>query len=222
MSRLGSLPPYFTSQTIMKISVLSLLATLLLASTSQAQSGFKLNIAAGFAKFQKAAKFSTSDQPKGGLVYSIEPQFGLGDNIDIGLRFEQAFIKRPEILDEVLLFQSQTQSMLSGALTLTYRIGNSSSVRPFVGVGAGMYYAGKSDQTFYDTMNSYSEYPLSGKAKLGGLGRVGVALGPVTLEGAYNLVSNSTVTNTVARLTLVGQNSYFTLKAGYTFGGRSR
>lgn len=196
-----------------------LVAGCLLTSTNlQAQSGFKLNVAAGFAKLQKASKFSSSDQPKGGLVYSIEPQFGLGNNLDIGLRFEQAFIKRPEILDEVLLYQSQSQSILSGALTLTYRIGTSSTVQPYIGVGAGVYYTAKSDQTFYDTMNSYYEYPLAAAAKVGGLGRVGLALGPVTLEGAYNLVSNTSVTNTVARKTLVGQNSYFSLKVGYTFG----
>lgn len=197
-------------------------ACLLVYTTLKAQSDFKLNVAVGYAKFQKASKFSSSDQPKGGLVYSIEPQFGLSNSLDIGLRFEQAFIKRPEILDEVIMYQSQAQSIMSGALTVTYRIGTSSTVRPYIGVGAGVYYVGKSEQIFEESLNSYFAYPLPAAAKPGGLGRVGVALGPVLLEGAYNLVSDTNVENTVARKTLAGKNSYFSLKVGYSFGGGAR
>lgn len=209
----------------MKAPLLTLMAIttgfLLVSNGLQAQekTGIRITASFGYAKFQKASKFSSSDQPDGGFVASIEPQLALG-SIDIGLRVEQAFMKRPEILDEVLLYKSQAESILSGALTLTYRIGTSTTVRPYVGVGAGVYYVGKSEQIRQDAINSSYSYPLPAAAKPGGLARVGVALGPIVLEGAYNLVSDTSVENTVDRKTLVGKNSYFSLKAGYTFGRR--
>ncbi|UFH53963.1 hypothetical protein [Spirosoma sp. KNUC1025] len=54
---------------------------------------------------------------------------------------------------------------------------------------------------------------------VGGLGRIGAKLGRVSLDLAYNLVSDTQVRVSATSRTLEAKNSYFSVKVGFTIGG---
>ena len=173
---------------------------------------FKVTIAAGYAL--PTYQVGNTDYIKGGLVYAIEPQYELFEKLDVGLRYEQAFVQRPEYLDKVLAFPTQTNSIMSAVLTGNYVITTSGTFRPYVGAGVGLYYAAQSTPVYQTT-----SYPLPTTTSLGGLLRAGVKYGHAHLEAAYNLVGATTVKTAATGLTMTAQNSYATLKIGITMGG---
>ena len=179
---------------------------------------FKVNVAAGYAA---TADYSNSNAlSKAGFVFSIEPQYRVIKNLDIGLRFEQAFIQRPEFIDKNIVFQTKTKSILSGAVTANYSIPTGSTLQPYIGVGVGLYHASPSDQRSA-SFGITTTYPLPATNVIGGLGRVGVKFGRINLVGEYNLVSDAQVTVSATNLTLNAKNSYFSGKVGFTIGGGS-
>lgn len=178
---------------------------------------FKVSIAGGYAS--PANNIGESDFVKAGFAYSIEPQFELSKNLEVGFRFEQAFIKRSEALDKNIFYASQAKSIMSGLVTANYVLQTSSGFKPYVGIGAGMYYADPSSQTYRPSGNPSVTYPLPATFAFGGLGRVGVRYGIVYAEADYNLVTDTSVKNAANGLTLTAQNTYFCLKAGITIGG---
>ncbi|MFD2932965.1 outer membrane beta-barrel protein [Spirosoma flavum] len=178
---------------------------------------FKVSIAGGYAS--PVDNIGNNDFVKPGFVYSLEPQYELSKNLEVGLRLEQAFIKRSEALDNDLFYASKVKSMLSATATVNYVIDIGSVVRPYVGVGVGAYYTAASEQTYQSSGSSLVHYPLPATATIGGLGRVGVKFGILNVEANYNLISETSVTNAAARLTLTAKNSYFSVKAGITIGG---
>ncbi len=179
---------------------------------------FKVTLAGGYAL---PANQSTNDNvSKAGFVYSLEPQYELTKNLEVGVRFEQAFIKRPEILDEVVYLTTNAKSVLSAVVTANYVMRIGTSLRPYVGVGGGLYYADKSEQRQPSTSgSSLVYYPLPATTAFGGVGRIGLKYGIVHVEANYNLISDTSVTNGATRLTLTAKNSYLSLKAGITIGG---
>jgi len=181
---------------------------------------FKVSIAGGLAAPADVPANIDKDLSKAGFVYSLEPQYELTRNLEVGVRLEQAFIQRPEILDNNISLATKAKSILSASLTANYVINTSIGVKPYVGVGAGFYYAESSQQTYQlSGTSSVVSYPLPTTAAFGGLGRVGVKYGIVHVEANYNLISNTSVTNAASRLTLTANNSYFSVKAGLTIGG---
>ncbi len=187
-----------------------------LKSTKVNKPLFKMSIAGGY-----ASPLNTADNgfAKAGVVYSIEPQFELSKNLEVGFRFEQAFIQRSEALKNDIYYASKAKSILSGALTANYVITTSTGFKPFAGLGAGLYYADASSQIFQSSGNPSVNYPLPTTFVFGGLARVGVKYKIINLEAAYNLVSSTSVTNAATGLTLKADNSYLSLKAGITIGG---
>lgn len=179
---------------------------------------FKVSIAGGYAF--PADKSTNDNVSKAGFAYSLEPQYELTKNLEVGVRFEQAFIKRPEILDDVVYFTSNAKSVLSAAVTANYVLRIGTSLRPYVGIGGGIYYADKSEQRQPSSSgSSIVYYPLPATTTFGGMGRIGVKYGLVHVEANYNLISDTSVTNAATRLTLTAKNSYFGFKAGITIGG---
>ena len=189
---------------------LFLFGSLLISFVANAQ--FKVNVAGGYAS--PVDRVGESDFIKPGFVYSVEPQYELGKNLEVGVRLEQAFIKRAEYLYNDIYNQTKAKSMLSGTLTANYVINIGSSLKPYVGAGVGVYYTDKSDQT-YQSVN----YPLPTTVALGGLGRVGLKFKLLNIEANYNLIGDTRVTNAATRLTMTAKNSYFSVKAGLTIGG---
>ena len=197
---------------------LSMLVLVPFVANAQNTKPFKVNVAAGFAA---TADYSNSDAiSKAGFVYSIEPQYRIIKNLDLGLRFEQAFVQRPEFIDKVIVFQTNAKFIMSGAVTATYSLPLGDRFIPYIGVGAGLYHTDPSEQT--DRRISVTvRYPLPATNVVGGLARLGVKLKRVNLEGAYNYVTTSQVKNNASNLTLEARNSYYTIKIGFTIGGGS-
>ncbi|GAB3801824.1 hypothetical protein GCM10028819_29850 [Spirosoma humi] len=181
---------------------------------------FKVSIAGGFAAPADVPANTNADLSKAGFVYSLEPQYELTRNLEVGVRLEQAFIQRPEVLDNNISLASKAKSILSASLTANYVINTSTGLKPYVGVGAGFYYAESSQQTYQlQGSSSVVSYPLPTTTAFGGLGRIGVKYGIVHVEANYNLISDTSITNAASRLTLTANNSYFSVKAGLTIGG---
>lgn len=197
----------------------SLVAIFLLVSTAvsaQTLSSFKVNLAAGYATpLQRGTKAGSSP----GFMYSIEPQYGLTRHVELGVRFEQAFIQRPEVLGNAIYFESQAKSTMSGALTLNYVVGKSSAFRPYVGAGAGFYRIAQSEQQVMGANGTALYYPLPVTNKWGALVRAGVKVFRFNVEAAVNILEDTTVTNETTNAKLIAKNEYLTVKAGYTFGG---
>lgn len=176
---------------------------------------FKVTIAGGFAA--PTYKAEKTDFSKAGFVYSLEPQYELDKfikNLDLGFRLEQAFVQRTEYLDNALSFPTQTKSIMSGVLTANYVINTGFALRPYIGAGVGLYYAEKSTPIY-----SSISYPLPVTTNLGGLFRAGIKFKILHVEGAYNLVGNTSVKNSTSGLTMTADNSYYSIKAGLTIGG---
>lgn len=179
---------------------------------------FKVIVAAGYAA---TGDYSNSNAiKKAGFLYSIEPQYRILGNLDLGFRFEQAFMQRPEFIDEATVFQTNTKSILSGIVTATYTINLSGTLKPYVGIGAGLYHTDPSEQR-NTLFNITTTYPLPATNVIGGVARVGVKKGRVSLELGYNLVSDTRVTVTATNRTLMAKNSYISAKLGFTIGGGS-
>ncbi|GAB4022126.1 outer membrane beta-barrel protein [Spirosoma sp. KCTC 42546] len=176
---------------------------------------FKVTIAGGYAA--PTYKATKNDFSKAGFVYSIEPQYELDKfikNLDLGFRFEQAFVQRTEYLDNALSFPSQAKSIMSGVLTANYVVNLSGPFRPYIGAGVGVYYVDKSTPIY-----SSISYPIPVTTNLGGLFRVGVKVKIFHVEGSYNLVGDTSVKNSTSGLTMTADNSYYSVKAGLTIGG---
>lgn len=187
------------------------------AKKTQSVKPFKVSLAGGYAL--PIDNLGDNASVKAGFAYSIEPQYELGRNLEVGFRFEQAFIQRSETLDKDIFFTSKAKSILSGVVTANYVIRTGMGFSPFVGFGAGAYYADPSQQTFQQLGSPAVSYPLPTTLAFGGLGRVGVKYGVLHVEAIYNLVSDASVTNAANKLTLTAKNSYFSVNAGITIGG---
>lgn len=192
------------------------LCCLLLSGSGFAQ--FKFTVAAGFAAPTYQGEINQIS--KSGFMYSVEPQYELGKHLEVGFRFEQAFIQRPEFIDKVITFQSQAKSTMSGLLTANYVIGAIGSIKPYVGVGGGVYYVAASEQARQQvTGGTTTSYPLPTTINLGGVGRVGIKYRFIHVEADYNLIGDTSVKNSATSLTLTAKNSYFGVRAGITIGG---
>ncbi|UFH53964.1 hypothetical protein [Spirosoma sp. KNUC1025] len=111
----------------------SLLVLVPFVASAQNTKPFKVNVAAGYAA---TADYSNSDAiSKAGFVYSIEPQYRIIKNLDLGLRFEQAFVQRPEFIDKVIVFQTNAKYIMSGVVTANYSFSIGSKVQPYIGIG---------------------------------------------------------------------------------------
>ncbi|WP_338870597.1 outer membrane beta-barrel protein [Spirosoma sp. SC4-14] len=196
-----------------------LFAFFLLVSTvvsAQNLSSFKVNLAAGYAT---PTERGNKDGSSPGFLYSIEPQYGFMNHFELGVRFEQAFIQRPEVLGNAIYFESQAKSTMSGVLTLNYVVGKSKAFRPYVGGGAGFYRIAQSEQQVIGASGTALYYPLPVTNKWGALVRAGVKVFRFNVEAAFNILEDTAVTNEITNAKLIAKNEYFSVKAGYTFGG---
>ncbi|MBO9640214.1 metallophosphoesterase family protein [Siphonobacter aquaeclarae] len=190
----------------MKKVLVSLLVLAGFSSYAQDYKPWKLTVAGGYARpWNKGGK--------SGFVYSAEPQYGVSNFFDIGLRLEQAFINRPEVLNG-LAYDSEAKSALSGMATLNYNIRLATTVKLYAGTGVGLYRFGSSQKTI-----NGQPYTLKTATRTGLLLRTGLKIEQWSAELAYNFIPSVTDKSTTTGDKLVGKNSYFTIKVGYTFGG---
>ena len=130
----------------------------------------------------------------GGITLSIEPKYNLTDNIALGLQFGGSFFASG---GSTLSLNLSEHYLLTGE----YYFGDR-KVRPFAGIGAGLYNVGSLEST----TNSSGQATPTGDigSKFGFAPRVGLQINHFRLALEYNVVKNS---------------NFLGIKIGTTFGG---
>jgi hypothetical protein len=185
-----------------------LLVTLSLGAFAQDFKPFKVNTSIGFAK-------PIGPGSSGGILVSLEPKYGLNDQIDVGLRLEGALMGRST---QVSGQTSDTEIAYSGSygLTGTYLL-SVSNFRPYVGLGGGLYSTGG-----VSFSEGGSDIGLEAARKLGAMARVGFKYGHFNLGVEYNYVPSTTYTANLANnaaAIVKSNNSYVGFKLGFDIGG---
>lgn len=181
-----------------------------LSVSAQVFKPLKVHLSAGYAH-------PSGKAGKGGFVYSIEPKYGLGDHLDVGLRLEQAFLAQ-SVTTTGGSTSADLKALTSGLLTASYLLG-AGSVRPFLGVGAGIYGVGATNVT-YTSGTTTRDHKIDSDTRFGGLVRAGVKTGHFVLSVEYNALGSSN--HQASAGVIERRNSYYGFKAGVDIGGGRR
>ena len=177
----------------MKKLLLTLITIVAVNAAVSAQSG-------GYKPFKVDAMFgyalpAGSDAIKGGITFSIEPKYNVTDNIAIGVQLGST------------LLASSNSSIGLAALANYSLVGeyyfSDNKVRPFAGLGTGIYAPGDIELT----INGKTSTIPGGKSMFGFAPRVGLQIGHFRLAAEYNLVKDS---------------NFLSIKLGATIGGGSK
>ncbi|MEZ0486988.1 hypothetical protein [Fibrella aquatica] len=191
----------------------ALFTALLLGFSAQAQEfkAFKVNLSLGVA----------IPSGGGGVLFSLEPKYGINDQIDLGLRIEGAAMAR-NVVANGNTTSGDVQLAGSYILTGNYML-STNNFRPFVGVGAGLYSVASTG--FSESGGQSSNGSIAAGNVFGGMARVGFKAGHFLLGLEYNLVPNtnsivfdSDGTNQIGT-SVQSKNSYVGVKLGFDIGG---
>ena len=195
----------------------ALLTTLLIGFAAQAQEfkPFKVNVSLGAAL----------PSGGGGVLFAVEPKYGINDKIDVGLRLELAAMARATTVNGVTS-TGDVQGAASYLLTGNYMLSNN-NFRPFVGVGAGLYSIASTAVTVTGTGSGSqtSNGEIAAGSKFGGMVRAGFKAGHFVVGLEYNLIpaTNSVLLDSKGTVqvgkTVQSKNSYVGVKIGFDIGG---
>ncbi|GAB3283849.1 hypothetical protein GCM10027347_60640 [Larkinella harenae] len=194
---------------------LLILLCLLLAVSTHAQTfkPFKVNLSLGFAS-------TISKNPSAGAVFSLEPKYGVSDHLDLGLRLESAAIGTSIYINDVYSQKADAKALNSGVVSATYLV-TLGSIRPFIGLGAGIYGIYGTTITIPSDQNQTpTRGEVGSEAKFGTMLRAGLKVGHFTAAVEYNGIPNSKAS--LSQTTIEQKNKYITLKIGVDFGGGRR
>lgn len=146
-----------------------------------------------------------TDHNIGLMAPYIEPKFNINNSLSVGLRVEYVFYSKAEFIefnpnDPYLSDFDSDGWTFSVVPTCDYYF-NDYFVRPFIGLGAGIYTMYNAKQNSYLNFN---EYELA----LGYVPRIGFNIGLFRIACEYNIIWSE-----VANL------NYLSLKFGYEIGG---
>jgi hypothetical protein len=163
-----------------------------------------------------------------GIGAALEPKYNLTDQLAVGLRFEGT-----AIISEDVGVGAQSVSMGARAVSTFLAKADyyltTSSVRPFVGLGAGLYRIGSGSQSV-DNTGSGSVSVVQRAESFQGFGfcpQLGVNFGGFRLAATYHVVTGGkqvVVTQTVGAApqeTSLSKN-FYAFELGGTFGGNRR
>jgi hypothetical protein len=174
---------------------------------------FKIDLSMGYA-------IPGGEGAKGGIIFAVEPKYAVIPNLAVGLRMEGAIIAKFSGYDEEgNAMNTKVKAAGSYLATGDYYFTNNFALRPFAGVGAGIFSIAGIE------MNSSSEN-ISGGSKFGGMVRGGVEAGHFRIGLEYNIVPKTTFEgydsdgNYVTGLT--SSNNYIGIKIGAFIGGGRR
>ena len=198
------------------LAIFILSATISLSSQGQDAvrlNPFKADLSIGYA-------IPGGEGTKGGIVLAFEPKYAVIPNLAVGLRFEGAIIAKFSGYDEEgNAMNTKVKAAGSYLATGDYYFTNNFALRPFAGVGAGIFSLAGIE------MNSSSEN-ISGGSKFGGMVRGGIEAGHFRIGLEYNIVPKTTFEgydsdgNYVTGLT--SSNNYIGIKLGAFIGGGRR
>ena len=179
--------------------VLALFVSCFVASAqSTAFKPFKVDLSFGYA-------MPGGSGSKGGVLFAIEPKYGINDNITLGLRMEAAVTARGAVDNNGEKVTGEVKASGSYLLTGDYFF-NTNKFRPFAGVGAGLY---KLAGAKFDSDVEMSEDDIQTGSKFGFAPRVGFELGHFRTAIEYNAVGKTGSIN----------NNYLGIKLGFFIGG---
>lgn len=185
-------------------------ALALLVSTftfAQEYKKFKVGIGLGYA-------MASGEGSSGGVLFAVEPAYRIQDNFSVGLRMEAAVITRgySESIGSASL---GVAGISSYTLNGQYYFG-SSSFRPFLGAGLGMYSCAAVSFSNSSGGTNVSGDAAAAETKFGFYPRAGFDLGHFNVTLDYNLVPST-------KDALGGggefKNNYFGFRFGAFFGG---
>lgn len=183
------------------------LALALLASTftyAQEYKKFKVGVGLGYA-------MASGSGSSGGVLFTLEPAYRLQDNLSIGLRMESAVIVRG-------FSQSTTSASISAAAIGSYTLNGqyyfgSTSFRPFVGAGVGMFSLAAVSESV-SSGGSSASIAIAAESKIGFYPRVGFDYRHFNMAIDYNIIP-ATTSGSGNDL----KNSYIGIRVGAFFGG---
>ncbi|GAB3566640.1 hypothetical protein GCM10027578_15890 [Spirosoma luteolum] len=183
-----------------------------LSASAQEYKPFKVNVSVGYAQPINAGN-------SGGVLFAVEPKYGLSDRVDVGLRLEAASVARG------IQYNGNTTTGDVGTfgsylVTANYLFGNN-KVRPFLGAGLGAYTIGAGGTVVIASNGQPNQnINLVQDTKFGGMLRGGVKVGHFVAAVEYNAVptTNNQFTNT----TITSENQYIGFKVGADIGGGRR
>ncbi len=179
---------------------------MLISFTSSAQEfkPFKFNLSLGY-------------PTTGGILLSVEPKYGLSDQVDLGFRYELGLMGRPYTLDG-LNARSELKASSSYLFTGNYLI-SQGTFRPFVGAGVGLFTL---VSISFSEAGGSADGGISGGSKFGGMLRAGFKASHFVLGVEYNAVPKTRgvlVGTSGANLNYERPNSYLGIKVGIDIGG---
>ncbi|MFW5700817.1 MAG: hypothetical protein ACOCWM_03925 [Cyclobacteriaceae bacterium] len=147
----------------------------------------------------------TDESYSAGIGFYLEPKYNVTDNIAVGLKWETAIIGGADALGESVSISAIGSYLITG----DYYFGDS-RVRPFAGLGTGLYALGAVDFDI-DSGNGSVDGSVDYGTKFGFAPRVGVLLGHFRLAAEYNIITG-------IEEGLASRN-YIAIKAGFEIGG---
>lgn len=193
-----------------KTLLLAFFALITLSATAQDFKPFKVNLSLGYAR-------PAGSGAAGGLLVSLEPKYGLSDNLDLGLRIELAAMARSISVNNQNGDVS-AKGMGSYLFTGTYYL-SKNNFRPYVGLGVGLYSIAGTTVTVVNgqVQDDYEDYKVEASNKFGVMARVGFKAGHFNLGVEYNIVPNSK--SDILSQSIDSKNAYLGVKLGFDIGG---
>jgi outer membrane protein X len=173
-------------------SALLLGITILVNAQETTFKPFKFDIAFGYA-------VPGGSGSKGGVIFAMEPKYALNDYITVGLRLEGAATARVTMDANGNDYTGDVKASASYLLTGDYYF-TTTKLRPFAGIGAGLYRNAAVDLTSDDVQSG---------SKFGFAPRAGFELGHFRTAIEYNVAGKSGEFN----------NNYLGIKLGFFVGG---
>jgi hypothetical protein len=177
-------------------------------ANAQSYRPFKINVSSQYI-------FPTASEAVGGASFSIEPRYSLNRSLDLGIRVELASIGYRFDVDGIQL-TIRKKSLTSQLLTGTYFL-RLTGIRPYIGVGVGLYQLPEGNLYDAATRTTPSYTYVKGGSKAGLMVRTGLKINHLNVGAEYNLIGQSI---TVLPTTEVNyRNSYLGIKLGVDIGG---
>ncbi|MDB5241637.1 MAG: hypothetical protein JWP57_2262 [Spirosoma sp.] len=188
----------------MKRVILGFLLLTAFSASAQEFKPLKLNLSVGY-------------PTSGGILLSLEPKYGVSDQIDVGFRYELGLMGRPYVIDGQEA-QSELRASSSYLITGNYLL-SSGTFRPFVGAGVGLFTL---VSISFSEAGGSTDAGISGGSKFGGMLRAGFKANHFVFGLEYNAVPKTRgvlVGTSGANLNYQRPNSYVGIKVGIDIGG---
>ncbi|MXV52246.1 hypothetical protein GS399_14805 [Pedobacter sp. HMF7647] len=178
------------------------LGALVASAQSETFKPFKVDVAFGYG-------IPGGGDAKGGVLFAIEPKYAISDALAFGLRFEGAVLARASM--DVDGYVESVDAKLSGSYLATadYYF-TTTTVRPFFGLGAGLFQLVQAQSTTINMGDEYVDLDESSTAtKFGFTPRAGIEAGHFRAAVEYNVVGKNEGVN----------GNYLGIKLGFFLGG---